>query len=127
MPPDLRDRVVLLLNELVTNAIQHGGADGRKRIEVRLSSSSGRVRVEVEEPGLERERLGRASDSGGGLGTRARGQPRGPLGPRLRGRGRQHRLVRAGLRAAPQLSVRDASPAPLERPGPGLYSRFARL
>ena len=51
MPPDLRGRVVLLLNELVTNAIQHGGAGDRERIQVRLSSSSGRVRVEVHDPG----------------------------------------------------------------------------
>ena len=51
MSPDLRDRLALLLTELVNNAIQHGGADERRQIEVRLSWPSRCLRVEVRDPG----------------------------------------------------------------------------
>ncbi|HEU0023634.1 MAG TPA: ATP-binding protein [Thermoleophilaceae bacterium] len=45
------DRVALLVSELVTNAVQHGGADERTGVRVRVSSSTERLRVEVEDPG----------------------------------------------------------------------------
>ena len=69
LPGAIRHRLALLLSELVTNAIQHGGAGSREsNIQVRLASSSDRVRVEVFDPGFNvggpRDRL----DEGGGYG-----------------------------------------------------------
>ena len=68
LPPTIRHRLALLLSELVTNAIQHGGAGPEETVQVRLASSMDKVRVEVLDPGSNggppRDRL----DVGGGYG-----------------------------------------------------------
>jgi anti-sigma regulatory factor (Ser/Thr protein kinase) len=68
LPGGIRHRLALLLSELVTNAIQYGGAGPQETVQVRLASSSDRVRVEVFDPGSNglgpRERV----TSGGGYG-----------------------------------------------------------
>ena len=51
LPGAIRHRLALLLSELVTNAIQHGGATAHENVQVRLASSPERVRVEVFDPG----------------------------------------------------------------------------
>jgi anti-sigma regulatory factor (Ser/Thr protein kinase) len=51
LPLGVRHRVALMLSELVANAVQHGGAGPTETIEVRLSSTQRRVRVEVIDPG----------------------------------------------------------------------------
>ena len=51
LPGAIRHRLALLLSELVTNAIQHGGAGAHETVQVRLASSPDRVRVEVFDPG----------------------------------------------------------------------------
>jgi anti-sigma regulatory factor (Ser/Thr protein kinase) len=55
VPGVMRQRLALLLSELVTNAIQHGGAGPHETIQVRLSSTPKRVRVEVHDPGARGE------------------------------------------------------------------------
>src|SRR5918996_4352182 len=55
VPGVMRQRLALLLSELVTNAIQHGGAGPHESIQVRLSSTPQRVRVEVHDPGARGE------------------------------------------------------------------------
>ena len=68
LPGGIRHRLALLLSELVTNAIQHGGAGPHETVQVRLASSPDRVRVEVFDPGSNgggpRERV----EEGGGYG-----------------------------------------------------------
>ena len=51
LPGGIRHQLALLLSELVTNAIQHGGAGPEETVQVRLASSPERVRVEVYDPG----------------------------------------------------------------------------
>ena len=51
LPNSVRHRLALLLSELVTNAIQHGGAGEHETIQVRVASSYEKVRVEVFDPG----------------------------------------------------------------------------
>ena len=51
LPDSVRHRLALLLSELVTNAIQHGGAGEHETIQVRINSSYEKVRVEVFDPG----------------------------------------------------------------------------
>ena len=55
VPGVMRQRLALLLSELVTNAIQHGGAGPHETIQVRLASTPQRVRVEVHDPGARGE------------------------------------------------------------------------
>jgi anti-sigma regulatory factor (Ser/Thr protein kinase) len=55
VPGVMRQRLTLLLSELVTNAIQHGGAGPHETIQVRLFSTPKRVRVEVHDPGARGE------------------------------------------------------------------------
>ena len=68
LPNSVRHRLALLLSELVTNAIQHGGAGPQETIQVRLASSPERVRVEVFDPGSNggppRDRLDEGGDYG---------------------------------------------------------------
>ena len=47
LPDSVRHRLALLLSELVTNAIQHGGAGEHETIQVRIASSYEKIRVEV--------------------------------------------------------------------------------
>jgi anti-sigma regulatory factor (Ser/Thr protein kinase) len=51
LPLALRHRVALVLSELIANAVQHGGAGPGETVEVRMSSSADRLRVEVTDPG----------------------------------------------------------------------------
>lgn len=51
LPRSVRHRLALLLSELVTNAIQHGGAGPDETVQVRLASAPERIRVEVFDPG----------------------------------------------------------------------------
>src|SRR5918992_831148 len=74
IPGVMRQRLALLLSELVTNAIQHGGAGPHETIQVRLSSTPKRLR-------------------GGGPDPGARGP--GPP-PRLEGRTGGHGLLLVG-------------------------------
>jgi anti-sigma regulatory factor (Ser/Thr protein kinase) len=51
LPLQERHRVALVLSELIANAVQHGGAGATEEIEVRVASTSHRLRVEVVDPG----------------------------------------------------------------------------
>lgn len=51
LPNSVRHRLALLLSELVTNAIQHGGAGEHETIQVRIASAYEKIRVEVFDPG----------------------------------------------------------------------------
>jgi anti-sigma regulatory factor (Ser/Thr protein kinase) len=53
LSPAASGDLALLVSELVTNAIQHGGADPSRQIEVTLSAGDQRVRVEVSDPGAD--------------------------------------------------------------------------
>jgi anti-sigma regulatory factor (Ser/Thr protein kinase) len=68
LPNSIRHRLALLLSELVTNAIQHGGAGPHETVQVRLASSTSKVRVEVFDPGARgaapRDRLEEAGGYG---------------------------------------------------------------
>ena len=70
LPLGVRHRVALMLSELVANAVQHGGAGPTEVVEVRVRSTSQRVRVEVLDPGwggtTRRERI-QHPDGGYGL------------------------------------------------------------
>ena len=68
LPPGIRHRLALLLSELVTNAIQHGGAGEHETVQVRVAARIDRVRVEVFDPGangaLPRDRIEEAGGYG---------------------------------------------------------------
>jgi anti-sigma regulatory factor (Ser/Thr protein kinase) len=51
LPRTIRHRLALLLSEVVTNAVQHGGAVPGQSMQVHVVSSPERVRVEVRDPG----------------------------------------------------------------------------
>jgi anti-sigma regulatory factor (Ser/Thr protein kinase) len=51
LPLQVRHRVALVLSELIANAVQHGGAGPGEEVEVRVSSTSHRLRIEVIDPG----------------------------------------------------------------------------
>ena len=48
---ELRQPVRLLVSELVTNAVQHGGTGAERAVQVRLEARRDRVRVEVRDQG----------------------------------------------------------------------------
>jgi anti-sigma regulatory factor (Ser/Thr protein kinase) len=48
---DLLDRATLLVSELVTNSVRHGGLRPDQEIELKIEASPQRLRVEVAEPG----------------------------------------------------------------------------
>ena len=68
LPASIRNRLALLLSELVTNAIQHGGAGANETVLIRVASTLERVRVEVHDPGPN------------GVGARNRLEPEGGYG-----------------------------------------------
>lgn len=73
--PRLRDHVVLLATELVTNSLRHGGLEPDDEIELRARREDGRMRVEVHDPGRSGQepklRIDpRSRDGEGGLGLR---------------------------------------------------------
>jgi anti-sigma regulatory factor (Ser/Thr protein kinase) len=51
LPPSVRDDVSLLVTELVTNALRHGGAATDQPVQVEFRRQAGRIRVEVVSPG----------------------------------------------------------------------------
>jgi anti-sigma regulatory factor (Ser/Thr protein kinase) len=59
LPEPMRDDLLLLLTEVVTNAVRHSGALNGDPIEIALSESRDCVRVEVVDPGAGFERPGR--------------------------------------------------------------------
>jgi anti-sigma regulatory factor (Ser/Thr protein kinase) len=61
----LEQRVRLLVSELVTNSVEHAGAGPDQSIEVQLTSSEEKVRVEVSDPGPWTEPPASRSDPGG--------------------------------------------------------------
>ena len=68
LPHAIRHRLALLLSELVTNAIQHGGAGPSETVRVKVASSSERVRVEVLDPGSNGAPPRNRLEDGGGYG-----------------------------------------------------------
>lgn len=68
LPRSVRHRLALLLSELVTNAIQHGGAGPHESVEVRLASTHELIRVEVFDPGAGGARSRDRIEDGGGYG-----------------------------------------------------------
>jgi anti-sigma regulatory factor (Ser/Thr protein kinase) len=69
LPLGERHRVALMLSELVSNAVQHGGAGPEETIHVRLESTPRRLRVEVVDPGWRHvEPPQRIQDPDGGYG-----------------------------------------------------------
>ena len=69
LSPTLRDDLALLVTELVTNAVRHGGAASDRPLRVELRREGGRIRVEVVDPGSEFEpSQPGAGDSDGGWG-----------------------------------------------------------
>ena len=67
LPPSVRDDISLLVTELVTNAVRHGGASDPP-LQVGLRRHADRIRVEVVDPGADFEppaTPGRGDASGG--------------------------------------------------------------
>jgi anti-sigma regulatory factor (Ser/Thr protein kinase) len=71
VPASVRDDILLLVTELVTNAVRHGGVGPDKTLDVALQRWPRRVRVEVAEPVacflLAPTRFGREVSGGLGL------------------------------------------------------------
>lgn len=62
--PELEDAAVLVLSELVTNAVRHAGSPRGREIETRFCRlSDGRLRIEVHDAGDHRPVLRRAADT----------------------------------------------------------------
>lgn len=53
MSPQTIETAELLVSELVTNAVLHGGMDPEEHIGLKVASSSGRLRAEVRDGGPE--------------------------------------------------------------------------
>jgi anti-sigma regulatory factor (Ser/Thr protein kinase) len=70
LPPSVRDDVSLLVTELVTNAVRHGGAASDRPLQVGFRRHADRIRVEVVDPGtaFEPPSPPRRGDSSGGWG-----------------------------------------------------------
>jgi serine/threonine-protein kinase RsbW len=69
---ELSHPVRLLVSELVTNAVQHGGTGAGSTVRVRLEALRERVRVEVtdEGPGFDLDRRAATDPAAGGFGLR---------------------------------------------------------
>ncbi len=65
-----REDVLLLLSELVTNAVRHGGVGRQDHLTVRASADAGSLHVRVSDhgPGFHRRRLQRSDTEPGGWG-----------------------------------------------------------
>ena len=72
LPERVREDVLLLVSELVTNAVRHGGAGAGGSVELELELSRRHVRVEVADPGdgVGSHALPSASTDVGGWGLR---------------------------------------------------------
>ena len=70
LPASVRDDVSLLVTELVTNAMRHGGAAPDRPLHVEFRRQADRVRVEVVDPGTDFEPPARPTggDASGGWG-----------------------------------------------------------
>ena len=71
VPQRAAEDIMLVVSELVTNAVRHAGADAAQTISLRVARSPGAVRIEVvdERPALEPRRLlGEERPASGGLG-----------------------------------------------------------
>lgn len=55
VPPQTLETVVLLVSELVTNAVLHAGTEPEEKIRLKVGSSARTVRVEVHDSGLDFE------------------------------------------------------------------------
>jgi anti-sigma regulatory factor (Ser/Thr protein kinase) len=69
LPQPEQDDILLLVTELVTNAVRHGGA-ASQHVQVEVWSGGGRIRVNVVDPGLDFDAPARPrnGDSNGGWG-----------------------------------------------------------
>jgi anti-sigma regulatory factor (Ser/Thr protein kinase) len=67
LSPSVRDDVSLLVTELVTNAVRHGGAATERPLQVEFRRQAGRIRVEVRDPGPGFERPAKGAFGGSGL------------------------------------------------------------
>ena len=69
LPRSVRDDIALLVTELVTNAVRHGGASDRS-LQVGIRRHADRIRVEVVDPGTDFEPPATPSrgDASGGWG-----------------------------------------------------------
>jgi anti-sigma regulatory factor (Ser/Thr protein kinase) len=56
LAPPLRDDLSLLVTELVSNAVLHGGAAGDRPVQVEFRREADRIRVEVIDPGTDFDR-----------------------------------------------------------------------
>lgn len=68
LPQPVKDNVLLLVTELVTNAVRHGGAAASQPVQVEVRSSRGRIRVDVVDPGVDFDappRPGNGNSNGG--------------------------------------------------------------
>jgi anti-sigma regulatory factor (Ser/Thr protein kinase) len=70
LPPSVQDDLLLLVTELVTNAVRHGGAANDRPLRVDLRRQADRIRVEVVDPGTDFEapEAPRSGDWSGGWG-----------------------------------------------------------
>ena len=70
LPPSVQDDLSLLVTELVTNAVLHGGAAGDRPVEMEFLQVGSKIRVEVLDPGRDFEPPARTrnGDSNGGWG-----------------------------------------------------------
>jgi anti-sigma regulatory factor (Ser/Thr protein kinase) len=70
LPSTVQDDLALLVTELVTNAVRHGGAVGDRPLHVEFARMDGRMRVEVIDPGTDFDSPSRPGkgDSNGGWG-----------------------------------------------------------
>ena len=70
LPPAVREDVLLLLTELVSNAVRHAGVGPDQSVRVVLRRSPRQVRVEVADPGADsaQVRMNRSGDELGGWG-----------------------------------------------------------
>jgi anti-sigma regulatory factor (Ser/Thr protein kinase) len=70
LPPAIRDDVLLLVTELVTNAVRHAGAGPERPVQIQLLHRAGCVVVAVadEGPGFTRDPNASAGSESGGWG-----------------------------------------------------------
>ena len=65
IPRSVRDDLLLLVTEVVTNAVRHGGVGPDQSVRVALRPRNGLVRVEVVDPGKSFTRAEVSSSRGG--------------------------------------------------------------
>jgi len=70
LPAALRNDLSLLVTELVTNAVRHGGATASRPIKIEIRRQADRIRVDVVTPGSDFDPPAQAAngDSSGGWG-----------------------------------------------------------